>query len=132
MHLDLLVAEPFQVLLHLFTVVPAFFLGTWLIFCSAKGGRWHRLLGHLYMTLMVVTALAALFVQRLHPGQWSWIHVLVPVTLAAVARAYWAARVGNVRAHRNAMVGLYVGGLVLAGVLTFMPGRLMFRMFVAP
>ena len=42
MSLAPLFAAPFAVQLHVFTVVPAFALGTWLIFLSRKGARRHR------------------------------------------------------------------------------------------
>jgi uncharacterized membrane protein len=130
MHLNLLLREPVQVWLHLFTVVPAFFLGTWLIFLSGKGSRYHRVLGKFYMVLMVVTAFAAIFVQELRPGHWSWIHLFVPLTFWGVWRALTAVRKGDIAAHKKAMLGLYIGGLVIAGSLTFFPGRLMYRMFI--
>jgi uncharacterized membrane protein len=43
--------------IHLATVIPAFVIGTWLIFFSTKGARWHRGLGGLYLALMLVTAI---------------------------------------------------------------------------
>jgi uncharacterized membrane protein len=30
-----------------------------------------------------------------------------------------------VKSHRNNMIGLYVGGLIIAGSFAFMPGRLL-------
>lgn len=31
--------------------------------------------------------------------------------------------------HRRMMTGLFIGGLVIAGALTFLPGRLMWQVF---
>jgi uncharacterized membrane protein len=81
------------------------------------------------MALMVVTSIAAIFVQELRPGHWSWIHLFIPLTLVGVWRAYTAIRAGNVAAHKKAMLGVYIGGLLIAGSLTFYPGRLMYRIF---
>jgi len=36
--------------IHVVTVVPAFFIGSWLIFLSRKGSPWHRALGYVYLT----------------------------------------------------------------------------------
>lgn len=47
--------------LHLATVAPAAMLGTYLIFW-AKGTATHRLFGKIYMILMLITALASLFI----------------------------------------------------------------------
>jgi uncharacterized membrane protein len=34
--------------------------------------------------------------------------------------------------HRRCMLYTYIGGLIIAGIFTFMPGRLLFKVFVAP
>ena len=39
---------------------------------------------------------------------------------------------GNVRGHRNAMLGLYLGGIMIAGTLAFMPGRIMHAVVFGP
>ena len=129
MHWELLAHEPLAIQIHLATVVPAFFLGTWLIFFSAKGSRFHRALGVLYLGLMTVTAFAAIFIRSLRPGHVSWIHIFVPITLFGVASAIWRVRRKDIQGHRAAMMGVYCGGLIVAGALTFYPGRLMYRLF---
>ena len=116
--------------LHLLTVVPAFAIGTWMIFVSRKGARPHRAWGTVYMSLMVATAIAAIFVRDIHPPHLSPIHLFVPLTLGSVAVALWAVRRGRISTHRNAMIALYVGGLLIAGTFTFTPGRLLHRMFI--
>ncbi len=126
----LLAAAGWAVKAHLLTVLPAFAIGTWLIFASRKGAPWHRRLGAAYMALMVTTALAAIFIRSVKPPHWSLIHLFVPLTLVSVAVALWAARRGRVRSHRNAMIALYVGGLLIAGRFTLSPGRLLHRMFI--
>ena len=129
MHWELVMREPLAIQIHLATVVPAFFLGTWLIFFSAKGSRFHRAVGTLYLALMTVTAIAAVFIRSLRPGQLSWIHVFVPITLFGVASAIWRVRRYDIKGHRASMLGVYFGGLIIAGALTFYPGRLMYRLF---
>ena len=59
MTLQPLLDAPLAVIVHFATVVPAFFLGTWLLFFSTKGSPYHRLAGKVYLTLMGVTAFAA-------------------------------------------------------------------------
>ena len=44
---------------HLATILPAFVIGTWLLF-RRKGSTLHRTLGKAYMVLMVATALITL------------------------------------------------------------------------
>jgi uncharacterized membrane protein len=129
MHLELIGREPLAIQIHLATVVPAFVLGTWLLFLSRKGSLLHRRLGFVYLTLMTITAFTAIFVQSLHPGHLSWIHLFVPLTFWGVFAAIWRIRKGDVKGHQRAMFGLYFGGLIIAGALTFYPGRLMYRLF---
>ncbi len=92
MRLNLLLQEPSLVWLYLATVLPAFVPGTWLIFLSRKGSRRHRKPGKEYLTLMVITSLAAIFVRQVNPGHWNWIHLFVPLTLWGVWRALTAVR----------------------------------------
>ena len=87
MHFDLLLSEPLQVWLHLFTV------------------------------------------REINPGHLSWIHLFVLLTLWGVWPALTAIRQGNIAAHKRAMLGVYIGGIIVAGSLTFYPGRLMYRIF---
>jgi|SRR5690348_8142756 len=124
----LLHAAP-AVQIHAATVVPAFFIGTWQILLSRKGARAHRAIGYVYLALMTITAIAALFIHAVMPKSpffgLSPIHVFVPITLFGVASALYGAWTHNVRAHRSAMIGTYIGGLLIAGSLAFMPGRIM-------
>jgi uncharacterized membrane protein len=117
---------------HLATVLPAFAIGTYLIFFSVKGAPAHRTLGYLYLALMTTTAIAALFVHGINPNGFlgfSPIHLFVPLTLFGVWGAISGARSHNIKRHRGSMIGLYVGGILIAGALTFMPGRLMHDVF---
>ncbi len=43
--------------------MPAFVLGTWLIFAGRKGSPPHRTAGKVYLILMTVTAVAATFIR---------------------------------------------------------------------
>lgn len=121
---------PLAIKIHLATVIPAFAIGTWLIFFSIKGARWHRALGTAYLTLMTVTAIATFFIRSVNPGHLTLIHLFIPLTLFGVFGALWNIRRGNVKGHRDAMIGLYVGGLLIAGGLTLLPGRLLHHVFL--
>jgi len=130
MNLDLIADAPLAIKIHLAMVIPAFVIGTWLIFFSAKGARWHRALGAIYLALMTVTAVAAFFIRSIIPESLSPVHLFIPLTLFGVFGALWNVRRGNIRGHRNAMLGLYFGGLLIAGALTLVPGRLLHRVFI--
>ena len=113
---------------HLATVLPAFGLGT-LLLAGGKGTRRHRGLGRLYMLLMLATGVITLFMPaRVGPqvlGHFGFIHLFSLLILYSVPAGWLAIRRGDVRAHRGNMIGLYVGGLLIAGAFAFAPGRLL-------
>jgi len=129
MTLEPLLHAPLAVLIHVASVVPAFFIGTYQIFLSRKGAPFHRALGYVYLVLMTVTAITTLFIHALMPngpfGGFSPIHLLVGLTLFGVVGALRGAWTHNIAMHRYSMLGVYVGGLLIAGSLTFLPGRIM-------
>ena len=124
----LLHASP-AILLHVATVVPAALIGTYLIFVSRKGALVHRSLGYIYLSLMTITAITTLWIHSLMPNRpffgFSPVHLLIPLTLLGVYGAFRAARAHDVSRHRRAMLSVYFGGILLAGGLTFLPGRIM-------
>ena len=128
MNIDPILQAPVAVKVHLATVLPAFAIGTWQIFASTKGSRPHRTLGFIYMALMIVTAIAAFFI-RGASGSLSSIHLFIPLTFFGVFGALWWAHQGDIQGHRNAMLGLYCGGLLLAGALTLLSGRILHQVF---
>jgi uncharacterized membrane protein len=115
--------------IHVATVLPAFLIGTYQIFFSSKGAPLHRALGYTYLALMTVTAITALFVHSLMVHGpffgFSPIHLLVPLVLYGVYGALRGAWTHNVSMHRHAMIAVYVGGILIAGSLTLLPGRVM-------
>lgn len=116
--------------LHLATVVPAFFIATFLLI-KRKGTPLHKMLGRVYMLLMLVTAVIVLFMPaHVGPkwlGHFGFIHLFSLLTFNSVIRAYTAIRQGNIKAHRGHMVGLYIGGLLIAGAFAFSPGRMLYQ-----
>jgi uncharacterized membrane protein len=129
MNFGLVAQAPLAVKIHLVTVIPAFFIGTWLIFFSTKGARVHRGLGVFYLALMTITAITALFIRVIDPGHLSLIHLFVPLTLVGVTSTIVALKRRNIAGHKRSMIGLYVGALLIAGGFTFLPGRLMHEVF---
>lgn len=115
------------IILHLATVVPALLLGP-VVLLRRKGDAAHKLLGRVWVCLMLVTAITSAFIRT--PGAgiagtgFSFIHVFTVWTLINVPMAVAAARRGQIARHRGMMTGLYAG-LVIAGAFTFLPGRLL-------
>lgn len=128
MTLEPLLHAPLPVQIHVATVIPAFFIGTWQLFVSRKGSPLHRVAGYTYLILMTVTAISTLWIHEISPNGFmglSFIHLFVPLTLFGVTGALRGAWTGDIRAHRSSMIGMYIGALLVAGGLAFMPGRTM-------
>lgn len=113
---------------HLATVLPSFVIGTYMMF-SRKGSPLHRALGKAYMLLMFATAIITLFLPaKLGPtmlGHFGFIHIFSLVVLALVPRAYVTAKTHQVRSHAGAMIGVYIGGILVAGSFALAPGRML-------
>jgi uncharacterized membrane protein len=114
--------------LHLATVLPAFAIGAFQLL-KRKGTPSHKLLGKIYMALMLATGLITLAMPaQVGPrflNHFGFIHIFSLLALVNVPIAYIAARRGNIKAHRGAMIGLYVGGILIAGAFAFSPGRML-------
>jgi uncharacterized membrane protein len=113
--------------LHLATVVPATLLGLYLLW-RPKGTPRHRLLGKIWCALMVITALAALMIRGYFLPNWHGInpiHIFSVMTLIGVPKIIIAAKRHQIVDHQRAVFGLCLGGLFIAGLFTFLPGRLL-------
>ena len=118
--------------LHLATILPAFVLGT-LSFILKKGTVTHKIIGLIYMILLILTAFITLFMPSfIGPhlfNHFGWIHLFSFLTIYTVPTAYTAIKKGDVRRHKIKMIGLYVGAILIAGAFTFVPGRYMHTLF---
>ena len=87
--------------------------------------RLHRAFGYAWVTLMLATAISALFIRdfRLpNVGGYTPIHLLVPVTLLVLVAAFWRLAQRNIVAHARHMKRLYAS-LCVAGLFTLLPSR---------
>jgi uncharacterized membrane protein len=125
MTLEPLLNAPVAIQVHVAAVVPAAILGAHLL-AWPKGTPRHRLLGKIWMVLMVVTALSSFFIHQINLVYgFSPIHLLSVLVLAGSWRAVLAARRHDIRTHRRIVSGMYFGGIVVSGLATLLPGRLM-------
>ena len=120
----LLEATP-AIQIHAFAAMSAFALGI-VQMAAPKGTLPHRTLGWIWVTLMLVVSVTAFFIHQIRSwGEWSPIHLLAIFTLIMLPVAVFAAHRHDVAGHRRAMIGLFVGALLIAGLFTFVPGRIM-------
>jgi len=127
----LLAAGP-VVVLHTLMALAAFGLGV-VQLAAPKGTLPHRALGWVWAALMLIVAGSSLFIHEIRlVGPWSPIHLLSLLVLAAVPAAVLAARRHRVATHRRAMAQLFLGALVVAGLFTLAPGRILHAVVFGP
>jgi uncharacterized membrane protein len=105
--------------------MAAFALGA-VQLAAPKGTLPHGTIGWLWVALMVTVATTSFWIHDLRVwGQWSPIHLLSIFTLIMLPPAVIHAMCHRVKDHRKAMLSLFTGALVIAGLFTFWPGRIM-------
>jgi uncharacterized membrane protein len=112
------------VVAHLATVLLALPLGVSQLVLP-KGTIRHRTIGYLWCGLMTLTALVSFAIHGVNPRGLSPIHLFSVLTLVLVPVIIFLARTGQVSRHQRAALGLMIGGLVIAGLFTFLPGRVL-------
>ena len=118
--------------LHAFAAMSAFALGI-VQLAAPKGTLPHRVLGGIWVAIMIVVAASSFFIHELKLwGPWSPIHLLSIFTLLMLPLGVWRAHTHRVEAHRRTMISIFVGALLIAGLFTFVPGRLMHAVLFAP
>ena len=117
---------------HAFAAVAAFLLGL-VQFAARKGTLPHRTLGVFWVLLMIVVTVSSIFIRpSMTPGlpitQWfGFIHIFTALTaFGIVGGVMWLLRGGpTLKRHKGPFIGIFAGGLIVAGVLSFLPGRIM-------
>ena len=132
MSLAPLLAAPAVIQLHAFAALGAFALGV-VQLSAPKGTIPHRLFGWVWAGLMLAVVVSSFFIHTIRLwGPWSPIHLLSVFTLIMLPLAVLRARRHQVERHRRAMIGLFTGALVIAGVFTLLPGRIMHEVVFGP
>jgi len=124
----LLARQPWVIQLHIAAALAALLLGT-VQLVGIKGTGVHRLIGWSWVVAMFTVAVSSLFIRQINPGSFSLIHLLSGWTLIALPMALFAVRRGRIASHARGMTWTFIGGLIVAGAFTFLPGRLMWAVF---
>jgi len=118
--------------LHALAAMSAFVLGL-VQFAAPKGTLPHRTLGWTWVLLMVSVAVSSFWLHQIKLiGPWSPIHLLSIFTLVMLPLAVWRAHRHRVADHRRIMIALFSGALVVAGLFTLLPGRIMHAVVFGP
>jgi uncharacterized membrane protein len=113
--------------LHTFAAMAAFALGL-VQFAAPKGTLPHRTIGWIWVGLMVVVAASSFWIHGIRMvGPFGPIHLLSIFTLVVLPLAVWRAHTHRVADHRRMMIFIFAGALVVAGLFTLVPGRIMHR-----
>ena len=126
-HMRLLLAIPAVLQLHITAAVLALGIGLALM-VGVKGRAFHRVAGWAWVACMVTVAVSSFWI-RDH-GHFSYIHFLSGWVSISVPMAVAAVKQRNVKRHRALMTNIFMGGLIVAGAFTFVPGRLMWHVFI--
>ena len=110
---------------HVAAAIIALVFGI-VMFTRPKGTQSHKMIGRLFLGFMLITAISAIFIRLINDGQFSFIHLFVPLTLFASWEAVHYVRKGNIKRHKRAVKGMFFGALMIPGLLSFLPGRIMY------
>lgn len=101
-------------------------LALWARSARESHPRLHRAFGYGWVTLMLVTAVSALFIRDFslpNLGGFTPIHLLIPVTLGSLFMAFRALVRKDITTHRKTMQRLYWSACVITGAFTLLPSR---------
>ncbi len=116
--------------IHVVSAVLALGIGLFLL-SAPKGFRLHKTLGWAWVVSLTVTAASSFFITGLMGAHYSPIHALSAWTMLGLPFGVAAIRRRDINKHRHTMTGMFIGGMVIAGLFSFLPGRLMWEIFFA-
>ncbi len=115
---------------HLAAAVLAVGLGS-AVLVMCKGTLAHKWAGWVWVGAMLAVALSSFAITSISPGHYSPIHILSIITLISLPAAIWLRRRGQIRAHAITMISTF-SGLLIAGLFTLVPGRLLHAAIFGP
>ena len=107
---------------HVVGALTSVVLGGYQVWRRPKGDTRHRLLGRVWVVLILWTAVSSFWIRHINEGAFSWLHVLSVVTLVTVTLGVVNAVRGNVPAHRGNMVRSWLGACGAMVAATAVPG----------
>src|SRR5258707_5602816 len=118
--------------LHAVAAMTAFVLGV-VQFAAPKGTLPHRTVGWIWVGLMAAVAVSSFWIHQIRlVGPWSPIHLLSIFTLVVLPLGVLMAHRHPVADHRRIMIFTFSGALVIAGLFTLLPGRIMHEVVFGP
>ena len=59
------------------------------ILLSKKGTAQHKLVGRVWLVIMLIVSLSAILIHEINPGRYSLIHPLIPWTIGSLIYSIW-------------------------------------------
>jgi uncharacterized membrane protein len=126
--MELLFLEAKPISSHAITALVAVIIGA-IQLISAKDTRQHQVLGYLWVSMMMYVSISSFFISEIQLwGAFSPIHLLSAWTVITLCTGIYFARTGNIKAHQLNMQLLYGLALILTGLFTLLPNRVMGQM----
>ena len=112
---------------HAFAAVAALGIGIFQL-VRRKGTSSHKIVGWMFVVILAYVAVSGLFIHEIRiVGPFSHIHILSFVTLGALAIGIVSARKHRISAHKRVMMLVFFLALVVTGLFTLLPGRIMYE-----
>ena len=108
MNPDALLTATHPIPAHAIAAIAAIVIGG-LQFALPKGTKLHRLLGYIWVLLMLFVSISSFFIHEIRTfGAFSPIHLLSIAMFGFLFTAIMYAKKGNIRAHKRAMTMIYI------------------------
>lgn len=114
--------------IHASAAVVTLGIGIFLMF-APKGFGMHKTFGWAWVASMTVTAVSSFFITTMFENSFSPIHALSAWTMISLPFGIAAVKRRNIKQHRKTMTDMFVGGMVIAGLFTLLPGRTLWHVF---
>ena len=132
MTLEPLRAASLLIQIHAYAALAAFALGMFQL-AAPKGTLRHRITGWIWAGLMATIVVTSFGIHEMRTwGAWSPIHLLSVFTTVMLPIGILHARRHRVNRHRSTMIWLFAGALIIAGIFTLSPGRIMHDVVFGP
>ena len=115
---------PWPIWAHLATILTALIL-TPIQLLRPRGDPLHRRLGRVWVIAIFLAAAFSFLVHTIHPGGFSFIHILSAYVIVTAPIIWWSARTHRIALHRGNVRGMITGALLIAGFFTLPFGRLL-------